>query len=69
MQNYFFSVIPYQSEFKSYQKLTSQVYRKYLQVSNLQKLQKLDELRKWQLNLSFLLIAKMTSFNSKNDKF
>ncbi len=41
--NYFFSVIPYRSEFESYQKLTRRVYQKYLQVSNMRKLPKLNE--------------------------
>ncbi len=38
-----FSVIPYKNEFQSYQKLMRRVYRKYLQISNLQKLPKLNE--------------------------
>jgi hypothetical protein len=57
MRNYFFSVIPYRSEFESYQKLTSSVYRKYLQVSNLGKLPILNKFNS------------LVSFNNKNDKF
>jgi hypothetical protein len=66
MRNYFFSVIPYQSEFESYRKLTIRVYRKYLLLSYLQKLLKLNEFNSRVMKM----VIKLVIFaNSKNDEF
>jgi hypothetical protein len=62
----FFSVIPYRSEFESYRKLTSRVYRKYLQVSNLRKLPKLNEFNSRVTKMAIKLVI---FANSKNDEF
>ncbi len=62
----FLWVISYRSKFESYWNVTSRVYQKYLQVSNLRKLPKLNEFN----SRVRKMVIKLVIFDySKNDEF